>query len=108
MKVGMEQFSEGYDPKGASVSGADPSRQGSVEGADAKSEVASFRLPLARKLRFEWLWLTLIMLLGFMLRADAIRQDAAFAFNYSSQADSLETYDVAVGLTKGDPQDLYL
>ncbi len=77
-------------------------------GADAKSAADPIRSLLARNIRFEWLWLTLIIAVGLALRADAIRQDAAYAYNYSSQSDSVQAYDVALSLAQGEPQGRYL
>ena len=77
-------------------------------GADAISDAEPNRSVLARKIRFEWVWLTLIMAVGLALRADAIRQDAAYAYNYSSQSDSVQAYEVALSLAQGEPRGRYL
>jgi hypothetical protein len=60
------------------------------------------------KMRMGWLWLTLIVALGLWLRADALRQGAAFAFDYGLQNDSIEAYDVAVNLANGDGRAMYI
>ena len=52
------------------------------------------------------LWLTLILLLGFALRAAALHWGQAFC--YGSQGDCLEAYQVAVNFARGEPRAQYL
>ncbi len=87
---------------------ANPQTSQSLADADTKSAAGPYQPLLVRKIRFEWLWLALIVAIGFGLRTDAIRQSAAYAYNYSSQSDSVQAYDVAVSLAQGEPQGRYL
>ena len=108
MNAPSEQARLGENPDPAFAHPAGPPKQTQTKVDGSRSTVASRQISPDHVPRLCWWWLALILALGLGLRVDALRQETDFGFNLGAQSDSMEAYEVAVSLLKGEPRAQYL